>query len=148
MPGERPKPKVGGIEFSLYDGRTQPLVSVGTSVRYKTHKPIGADPVKQELGPDLDEITIEGECSVEEANRVDQLKEDAVVEVRTHRFSGLASVDSTDTSPQSKKDAEKGWIHSYTIELTEVSAVSEEGDEEEGTETVTLTAGDLGPVDG
>lgn len=116
MTDNRPAPRVGDIEFSVYGGRTQPFVDVDSENRYSTHEPIGTDPVRQYLGPKLDEITIVGECSPDEASQIDDLEGE--VEVRTPRWSGTATVDSTSTEAQQKK-SEGEWIYKYNIKLTE-----------------------------
>jgi len=116
MPDNRPSPRVGPVEFSVYGGRTQPFVDVDTENRYETLEPIGTDPVRQFLGPKLDEITIVGDCSPDEADQVDDLEGE--VEVRTARWNGVATVDSTSTQAQQKK-LEGEWIYKYNIKLTE-----------------------------
>jgi hypothetical protein len=97
------------------------MVDVDSSSRYQTLEPIGTSPVRQYLGEKLDEISINGECTESEAAKVDALTEKAEVEVRTARWSGTATVDSTSTEAQQKKSEDKGWIYSYSIRLTEVA---------------------------
>jgi hypothetical protein len=97
------------------------MVNVDTEARYQTLEPIGTAPVRQYLGEKLDEISIEGECTESEAVKVDALTENSEVEVRTARWSGTATVDSTSTQAQNKKSEEEGWIYSYSIKLTEVA---------------------------
>ena len=113
---ERVQPRIGSVSPSVYDGRTQPFVDVDSENRYTTHEPIGMDPVRQYLGPKLDEITIVGDCTEEEAGQIDDLEGE--VEVRTPRWSGTATVDSTSTEAQQKK-SEDEWIYKYNIKLTE-----------------------------
>jgi hypothetical protein len=118
MTKDRVTPRIGPVEPSVYDGNTQPFVDVSSSNRYVTLKPIGTEPVRQFLGPDLEKITIEGDCTREEANRIDELEGE--VEVRTSRWSGVATVESTTTTAQQKyKGSEDKWIYSYQIELKE-----------------------------
>lgn len=117
---QRPPPKVGPISFSLYGKRsTFPQVSVDGGARYVVKRPIGEAPIRQHVGEELEKITIQGECSPEEASRVDDLSELEAVDVRTHRWSGRAQVDDTSTNSMSKQ-YRGTWVYKYTIELTEV----------------------------
>lgn len=117
---ERPIPKVGDVEFTLYGRKsTHPQVAVDTSARYIEKKPISEVPVRQYMGPNLDKITIKGECSPYEATRVDELEEEDIVDVRTARWSGKAQVDNTSTESAGKRYRQT-WVYTYTIELTEV----------------------------
>ena len=96
------------------------MVDVETEARYEKLEPIGAPVVQQYLGEKPDEVSVTGECTESEAEKVDGLTENSKVEVRTARWSGTATVNSTSTTAQRKKDRQKGWIYSYSIELTEV----------------------------
>lgn len=111
-------PQIGDIEFSLYGPQMQPPVAVDTGARHVEKEPIGEEPVRQYMGPNLDQITIVGECSVYEASQIDQLKENEEVYVRTFRWSGNATVDSTSTESLGKR-YNGTWVYKYTIKLTE-----------------------------
>jgi len=120
MSTERPRPRVGDIVFDVYGDSTHPFVDVETGARYAEHEPIGMDPVRQRLGSKLAEIVITGECTLEEAKKIDKLEEKGEIEVRTHRWSGVATVENTSTPAKKKKSSEKGWIYDYKITLKEV----------------------------
>jgi len=118
MTKDRVTPRIGPVEPSVYGGNTQPFVDVRSGNRYVTHEPIGTEPVRQFLGPKLETITIRGDCTKEEANRIDELE--GAVEVRTERWSGVATVESTTTTAEQKYDESNDrWIYSYDVKLKE-----------------------------
>lgn len=117
---ERPDASVGNVAFKY----EQPSVSVDTSARYASHKVIGDTTVRQKIGEEADEISVEGVCTESEANDVDALTDEESVEVVSNRWNGEAHVASTSTRPITDgggKDIDGDFIYRYTIELVEVT---------------------------
>jgi hypothetical protein len=110
-------PKVGDIEFDLYDERTQPIVDIDTEGRYVDKEPIGEEVVRQYLGPELRTITMIGECSVWESAAVDNLG--GTTTMRTFRHSGQVQVDNT-TTESLGKHYDGVPVYKYTIEMSEI----------------------------
>lgn len=127
---------------------SQPNISVSKSIRYAEHKVIGGTTVRQRLGEDLPEITIEGVCTVSEANSIDRMSGMRTVEVVSNRWEGEAEVASTSTRPITDggaRDYDRNWLHRFTIELigaTETSQTDLPEDAETG------GGGDTGPARG
>jgi hypothetical protein len=115
----RPFVSIGDVELKY----EQPNVTVNTSARFATHEVIGNVTVRQKLGEDPDEISIEGICTKEEANQIDGLKNQETVDVVSNRWSGRAQVASTNTRPVADgggKDIDDEWLHRFTVELVGV----------------------------
>lgn len=121
-------PDSGDVNWSVADPfvhleYAQPDVSVDTSARYVNHEVIGDITVRQKLGEDPANISIDGLCTKEEANKIDQLTEFPYIELVSNRWSGFAQVASTTTSPHSpggSQDKDGRWLHTFSIELSEV----------------------------
>jgi len=112
----RPFVSIGDVELKY----EQPNISVNTSARFATHEVIGNVTVRQKLGEDPDELSIEGVCTLDEANEIDQLKDEELVEVVSNRWNGQAQVASTSTRPIAEgggMDNDQEWLHRFTIEL-------------------------------
>lgn len=114
-----------------YDGEAfvefkykQPSVSVSTSANFSEHDVFGDVTVRQKLGEKPDEISVEGMCTAEEANFVDQLIYQEIVELVSHRWSGVVHVASTSTDPITDgggQDLEGDWLYSFTVECVEIT---------------------------
>lgn len=120
---DRPFVTLDGNDTSVELKYKQPNVAVNTSARFVTHDTIGDVTIRQKVGEDPDKVSIDGICTVEEANDIDDLKANEVVEVVSNRWSGRAQVASTRTSPHSEggsQDKDGEWLHTFTIELSEV----------------------------
>jgi len=105
---------------------SQPNIAVDTSARYVTHDVVGDVTVRQKLGESPDEISVDGHCTEEEADKIDQLKDYPYIEFISNRWIGFAQVASTNTSPHSEGGTQRGdgsWIHTFTIELVEVTEI-------------------------
>jgi len=112
----RPFVSIGDIDLKY----EQPNISVSTSARFATHEVIGNVTVRQKLGEDPDELSVEGVCTHEEANQIDQLKDEELVEVVSNRWNGQAQVASTNTRPIAEgggRDNDQEWLHRFTVEL-------------------------------
>lgn len=119
---ERPDTSVGNVAFKY----EQPSISVDTSARYASHELIDETTVRQKIGEEADEISVEGVCTESEANDVDALTEEETVEVVSNRWNGQAHVASTSTRPITDgggKDIDGDFIYRYTIELVEVTDI-------------------------
>ena len=102
----------------------QPSVSVQTSARFATHDVFGDITVRQKLGEEPDEISIEGRCTAEEANIVDMLVYEEVVELVSDRWSGVVHVASTSTDPIADgggQDLDGDWVYEFNIECVEIT---------------------------
>lgn len=102
----------------------QPSISVSTSANYAEHDVFGDVTVRQKLGEKPDEISVEGICTAQEANRVDDLIYEEVVELVSNRWSGVVQVASTSTNPITEgggKDLDSEWVYSFTVECVEIT---------------------------
>lgn len=102
----------------------QPSVSVSTQANFAEHDVFGDVTVRQKLGEKPDEISVNGICTAEEANDVDNLVYQEVVELVSNRWSGVVHVASTSTDPISEgggQDLQSNWIYSFTIECVEIT---------------------------
>lgn len=111
---------IGGISFK-YD---QPDISVDTSNRFIEHQPVGGVTVRQKVGEDPAEVNVNGVCTTEEANQIDQLRFEDVVMFTSHRVSSMqVQVASTSTEPFSEGgavDRDGEFTHRFSIKLVEV----------------------------
>lgn len=110
-------PRLGDVTVALYGRDTTPLVRVVSPERSATHDRIGKPPIKQDLGPGLDEVEVRGECASETASAIDDLR--GVITVRTDRWQGRARIESTETAPLQKR-YDGARVYEYTARLTEV----------------------------
>jgi hypothetical protein len=65
-------------------------------------------------------------CTLKEANKIDVLEAFEYVNVISPRWTGFAQVHSANTSPHSdggSQDTEGEWLHTFDIELVEVTDV-------------------------
>lgn len=102
----------------------QPSVSVQTSANFAEHDVFGDVTVRQKLGEKPDEISVEGVCTAEEANEVDDLIYEEVVELVSNRWSGVVHVASTNTNPLAEggaQDLDTDWVYSFTVECVEIT---------------------------
>lgn len=114
---------VDGVEFVGFKYK-QPSVSVQTSANFATHDVFGDTTVRQKLGEKPDEISVDGICTADEANYVDNLVYEEVVELVSNRWSGVVHVASTSTDPIADgggQDLDSEWIYSFTIECVEIT---------------------------
>lgn len=105
---------------------SQPDIEVNSSANYVDHNVFGDVTVRQKTGESPDQISMTGICTEEEANLIDNLPAFDYVDVLSSRWSGFAQVASTNTSPYEEAGAQRGdgqWLHSFTIELVEVTEV-------------------------
>jgi len=119
---ERPDTIIGNVELKY----EQPSVSVDTGGRFVTHNPIGDVTVRQKIGEEADEISIDGVCTVDEANDIDKLTEQETVNVVSNRWNGEAQVASTTTRPFTDgggQDIDGEYLYTFTVELIEVTNI-------------------------
>lgn len=115
---DRPDVSVGSVEFKY----EQPSISVDTSGRFVTHSVVGDTTIRQKIGEEPDEISVEGVCTVDEANSVDKLTHKEKVSVVSNRWNGQAQIASTNTRPITDgggKDKDGDFLYTFTIELVE-----------------------------
>jgi len=116
--GDQDGQKVAGFKYK------KPSISVKTQANFAEHDVFGDVTVRQKLGEKPDEISVEGICTAEEANDVDELVYHEVVELVSNRWSGVVHVASTSTNPISEgggMDLDSDWIYSFTIECVEIT---------------------------
>lgn len=114
---ERPRFRIADIE-PVYK---YPQVTVDTGTRTTVHRPVDAEPVVQRLGTTLPTISVKGTCYIDTANALDGLVEQTEVEIRSHRWSGRAILNTVSTKPAGQKGGKRDdWQYTYTLELTGV----------------------------
>lgn len=102
----------------------QPNISVKTQGNFATHDVFGDMTVRQKLGEKPDEISLDGQCTVEEANKVDKLVYQEVVELISNRWSGVVHIASTSTDPIADgggQDLDGEFLYSLNIEAVEIT---------------------------
>jgi len=105
------------IEFEY----EQPDVSVDTSARYVDHDIIGGRTVRQRVGEDPTQITVEGICTKEEALRLDRLYQSDLVTFESFRTGRItAQATSSSTNP-----IDSGGGVGYPSENSELSVLYE-----------------------
>lgn len=104
----------------------QPSITVNSSARFAEHQPVSEVTVRQKLGEGADQISMNGVCTVEEANKVDKLVSFDYVDIVSNRWEGRAYVASANTDPLAdggSQDKDEEWLHTFTVELVEVTRV-------------------------
>lgn len=102
----------------------QPSISVLTEANFAQHEVFGDMTVRQKIGEKPDELTIEGQCTGDEATKVDKLTYEEVVELVSERWSGVIHVASTSTEPVGQgggMDLDGEWVYRFTIEAVEIT---------------------------
>lgn len=91
------------LSFSMIDFEPygNPSVSTDSSGRFATHEIIGGTTVRQKVGEDPMEITINGVCTETVAQRVNQLNKAKLVSINSDVIGGLirGQIASTSTDP-------------------------------------------------
>lgn len=98
----------------------QPNIAVDTSARYQDHDILGDVTVRQKKGEDPVEITVDGVCTVEEANMIDGLRFEDTITLLSHRIEQVCQVGSTSTQPRDdggEIDMDGEFTHTFSISL-------------------------------
>jgi hypothetical protein len=125
----------GNVYSNFEDGETleltfpQPNISKDAGTKTIEHDIIGGKTVLQKIGEEATEIEIEGICTRDESMTIDEMVNDDVIYVRSHRHEGYAVLDSASTSPISDGGGiigvtnggkEFNWSHEFTISCKEI----------------------------
>lgn len=111
------------IDFSPYGN---PSVSVDTSARFAVHEILGGTTVRQKIGEDPREITIDGVCTEPVARQVNQLHKAKLVSVNSETIGDIVrcQVASTSADPMDDggaADMDGGeFLYDFSISLVEV----------------------------
>ena len=112
------------IDFEPYGN---PTVGVETSARFAVHEILGGTTVRQKIGEDPREITVQGVCTEDVAFRINQLEKAKLVSLNSDSIGGIArcQVASTSTDPMERggaADMDGGdFLYDYNINLIEVT---------------------------
>lgn len=101
----------------------QPNISIDTSARYQTHETIGGPTIRQKVGTDPVNISVDGVCTLEEANAIDALRFEQVVFLDSNRIATRCQVASTSTEPMDDGgaiDMDGQFTHNFNISLVSV----------------------------
>jgi hypothetical protein len=119
------------IEFQY----TAPSISVDVSGRFATHEIIGGSTVRQKIGEEPIQATINGVCSQSTARQLDGLRDAEFGTIFSERLVG-GSLDvhfaSSSTSPLEDSgavgiaDKSGEFLHSFTLSVVEVNVKPEE----------------------
>lgn len=139
--------EIRGIDYET-DAREQtdpitfeypaPAISVDGSGRFATHEIIGGSTVRQKIGEDPIEVSINGICKESTARQLDNLRDAASGTIYSNRLPG-GSLDvqfaSMSTSPMSDSgavdltDTDSEFLYTYTLECVEVLVGQKEFEE-------------------
>lgn len=112
------------ISFGEYDN---PDIEVDGSARFATHEIIGGTTVRQRIGQDPIEISMNGVCNEDTAGQIDLLRSAELVTLISPRleYNVRCQVASTSTTPLESggaADASTGdFLYQYTINLVEIT---------------------------
>lgn len=106
-----------------------PSISVDASGRFATHEIIGGSTVRQKIGENPIEVSIDGVCVQSTAKRLDELRNAKYGTIYSNRLQGgslTVQFASTSTQPLADSGAvsltEAEFLYSYTLECVEVLA--------------------------
>lgn len=101
-----------------------PYVDTSSDSRTVEHEPIGEETVVQHMGSSAQQITIQGHCYRDEANRIDALTENGLVQILCDRWQGLAIVKKTETTATGNGGGERSGVsnrlYDYRLVVLEV----------------------------
>lgn len=114
------------IEFTPHE---QPDISVDTSGRFAVHEIIGGVTVRQKIGEDPVEISVNGVCDKETAKQIDKLRNARVALFKSDRIDARVHVASTSTDPLETGGAvdmdTAEELFNYRLNLVSVEQLSE-----------------------
>jgi len=111
------------IDFSPFDN---PNIGIDSSARFAVHEILGGTTVRQKIGEEPTQVSIDGVCTEEVAIKVDQLKESYLVKLLSDRVpDGInGQIASTSTDPLEDggaADMDRGdFLYEFSINLVEV----------------------------
>lgn len=117
------------IDFDPYDN---PNISIDSSARFAVHDIIGGTTVRQKIGEDPTEVTLNGVCSEDVATQIDQLRRAKLVTLLSDRVpNGMTcQIASSSTDPLDDggaTDMDRGeFLYEYNINLVEIDGVYRE----------------------
>lgn len=126
-PDESPGPGGAGERIELT--YQFPMVDTSSNSRTVKHEPIGAPTVVDHMGASAQEITVQGHCYRDEANKIDNLTDGGRVEIVTDRWRGTAIVDQAETNATgagggARSGVDSNRLFDYRITLLEVEGAA------------------------
>jgi hypothetical protein len=118
----------GDIEFEY----KSPAISVDTSGRFKTHEIIGGTTVRQKIGDDPIEVSVNGVCKESTAKKLDELRNASYGVILTNRLPNdflRVQFASTSTSPMDDagavaiSDQQSEFLYNFTLSAVEVEVL-------------------------
>jgi hypothetical protein len=116
------------IDFSPYGN---PSVSADSAGRFAVHEIVGGSTVRQKLGEEPREITVDGVCTEDVAQQVNELHKAELVSLNSETLNDIirCHVGSTSTEPiepGGAADMDGGdFLYDFSISLVEVETYSE-----------------------
>ena len=119
----------GNLQLNLNERYNRPRVAIDTAARFVEHEIIGAKKVRQRVGSDPIELSINGVCQRPRANEIDQLHRVETAQLQSERLPQQKSkipvhIASTTTEPLEDggaADAKTGeLLYTFTINAVEV----------------------------
>jgi len=108
---------------------TAPAIAVDTAARFATHKIVGGSTVRQKIGEDPIEVSIDGVCKESVAREMDNLRDAEFGQILSNRLPGgsldvhFASVSSSpldDGGAVAMTDQDGEFLYTFTISAVEV----------------------------
>lgn len=112
------------IDFEPYGN---PAVAVDTSARFAVHEILGGTTLRQKLGEDPREISIQGVCTEDVAQQINQLRRAKLASLNAEAIGEVIRCQVASTSvdpmePGGAADMDGGdFLYSYSINLVEVN---------------------------
>lgn len=108
-----------------------PDIEVNGSARFATHEIVGGTTVRQKIGQDPLEISMDGVCKERTAAKIDFLRATELVTLNSDRLMNsvrcqVASTSTTPLSPGGAADADSGeFLYEYSVNLVEITPPSQ-----------------------
>lgn len=106
----------------LYD---QPNISVSAKTRFVEHETVDGAIIRQKLGKGNTGVEMEGVCTTPEANLLDNLFNEDRIFIKSNRFTGNVTVESTSTNPIEDgggMNLDGNFTHEFTVSMIQVEA--------------------------
>lgn len=133
------------IEFDSYDN---PDIDISVSGRFATHEIIGGITVRQKIGRDPVEISVNGVCSEDTAKQIDTLRRATTARFISERKTMVVQIASASSQPLEKggaADLDTGdYLYSYNLNLIGIETPGFAG----GTPTIDEIQNEGGPSSG
>lgn len=116
---------------------TQPDIAVDTSARFATHDIVGGVTVRQKIGEDPMNISLNGVCDEQTAVKIDKLRNARTANLISDRIQATVHVASTSTDPLEEGGAvdldrpdNPRYLYSFTMNLVSVEDLTSLPDQE------------------